>query len=263
MRGKHYLAVGATVLLITVTVVIAAGVVRPGSGRTTTGPLVVSGGIPPDPPPAGPTPVAGVRTGQAPVAPDDDWRAAGRYQDWANQISTRVPVAARTLAAYALGERFVADRSPRCGLSWVTLAAVGSVESAHGLFGGAVVAADGTSAPAIIGPPLDGSPGVKAIADTDGGQYDGDTRWDRAVGPMQFLPTTWRSWGVDADGDGVARPHDIDDAAATAAVYLCSSTAAMTTGPGWWAAITTYNRSETYARDVLERSNEYAKASLR
>jgi membrane-bound lytic murein transglycosylase B len=79
---------------------------------------------------------------------------------------------------------------------------------------------------------------------------------------MQFLPATWRRWGV-ADGDGVARLHDIDDAAATAAVYLCASTLMMTTGPGWWAAITTYNRSESYAQDVLGRSNEYAKASLR
>jgi membrane-bound lytic murein transglycosylase B len=102
-----------------------------------------------------------------------------------------------------------------------------------------------------------------AIPDTDGGLYDGDLRWDRAVGPMQFLPSTWRSWGVDGDGDGVARPHDIDDAAATAAVYLCASTPTMTTGPGWWAAITTYNRSEKYGRDVLARSNEYANASLR
>jgi len=263
VKGRILLAAAAVALLITVILVSVTSVARPGSGRATAGPLVVSGGIPPDPPPAGPTPVAAGQTGKAPTAPVTDWGAAGRYQDWANQISAKVPVAARTLAAYALGERFVADRNPSCGLSWVTLAAVGAVESAHGRFGGAVVAEDGTSAPAIIGPPLDGSPGVMAIADTDDGQYDGDTRWDRAVGPMQFLPTTWRTWGVDADGDGAARPHDIDDAAATAAVYLCASTSTMTTGPGWWAAITTYNRSETYARDVLERSNEYAKTSLR
>lgn len=262
VRGRIWVAAAAAVLLITVIVAFATAVGRPGSGRPTAGPLVVAGGIPPDPPPAGRTPEAAVRTGRVPAVPANDWGAAARYEDWANRISADVGVAARTLAAYALGERFAAEKDPSCGLSWVTLAAVGSVESAHGLFGGAAVAADGTSSPAIIGPPLDGRPGVLAIADTDGGRYDGDTGWDRAVGPMQFLPTTWRSWGVDADGDGTARPQDIDDAAATAAVYLCGSTSTMTTGPGWWAAITTYNRSATYARTVLERSNEYARASL-
>jgi membrane-bound lytic murein transglycosylase B len=175
-------------------------------------------------------------------------------------MSALIPVAPRTLAAYALGEQ---SAPASCGLSWVTLAAIGSVESAHGSFGGAVVGADGTSTPAIVGPALDGRPGVQAIPDTDNGRYDGDTRWDHAVGPMQFLPSTWRASGVDADGDGTARPNDIDDAAATAAAYLCASTSTMRTGAGWWAAVTTYNRSGEYARTVLERSNDYARASLR
>jgi membrane-bound lytic murein transglycosylase B len=245
------------VLLIAVT---ATAVARSFT-RATAGPLVVSGGIPPDPPATGPAPVAGVQKVQSQRV--NDWGAAGRFEGWAYRIAARVPIAPRALAAYALGERYAAARSPSCGLSWVTLAAVGAVESAHGQFGGATVAADGTSAPAIIGPPLDGRPGVQAIVDTDHGRYDGDTWWDRAVGPMQFLPSTWRTWGVDGDGDGVARPHDLDDAAATAAVYLCASSATMTTGPGWWTAVTTYNHSDSYARAVLERSNEYANASLR
>jgi hypothetical protein len=238
-----------TVLLIATTFAVVVG---RDSGRTTSDALVVSGGVPPDPPPPVPMPAAG-RAVKA-----DSWGAAGRYREWADRLSSKVSVEPRALAAYALGERFGS-----CGLSWVTLAAIGSVESAHGRFNGATIAADGTSGPSIIGPALDGRPGVQAIADTDGGQYDGDTRWDRAVGPMQFLPSTWRRWGVDADGDGVARPHDLDDAAATAAVYLCASTQTMTTGAGWWAAITTYNRSSEYARNVLDRSNQYAQSSLR
>ncbi|WP_427896328.1 lytic murein transglycosylase [Kribbella sp. GL6] len=174
-------------------------------------------------------------------------------------MSLRIPIAPRVLAAYALGEQ---SAPPSCGVSWVTLAAIGAVESAHGSFRGAVVGDDGTSTPAIVGPPLDGSPGVQAIPDTDDGQYDRDRVWDRAVGPMQFLPSTWRRWGVDADGDGTARPDDLDDAAATAARYLCASTTTMRTGAGWWTAITAYNRSGEYAQRVLDRSNEYARDSL-
>jgi membrane-bound lytic murein transglycosylase B len=259
VRGKLYLTAAVAAVLITVVVVLVSIVARPGSGRATGGPLVVAGGVPPDPPPAGSTPVGGA-PGRATTS--DVWGAPGRYRTWATQAGARVSIAPRILAAYALAEQYAAGLTPACGVSWATLAAVGSVESEHGSFGGAEVAADGTSTPAIIGPALDGSPGVKAIPDTDGGQYDGDTRWDRAVGPMQFLPSTWRKWGVDADGDGVARPHDIDDAAATAAVYLCASTTTMTTGSGWWTAITTYNRSAEYAHNVLDRSNEYARLSV-
>lgn len=251
MQLRAKLVTTATALLLIAVVVIT--VARSPSGRGTDGPLVVSGGVPPTPPAAGVPPAAG-------PASRDAWGRAGRYRAWATRMSTLVPIAPRVLAAYALGEQSAPES---CGLSWVTLAAIGSVESAHGSFKGAVVGDDGTSTPPIVGPALDGRPGVQAIPDTDGGVYDGDTRWDHAVGPMQFLPSTWRAYGVDADGDGTARPNDLDDAAATAAVYLCASTPTMRTGAGWWAAVTTYNRSGEYARNVLDRSNEYARASIR
>ena len=60
------------------------------------------------------------------------------------------------------------------------------------------------------------------IRDTDAGQFDNDAAYDRAVGPMQFIPSTWSVVGVDADGDGERNPQDIDDAALATAVYLCS-----------------------------------------
>ncbi len=42
--------------------------------------------------------------------------------------------------------------------------------------------------PAML--PLNGANGTQAIRDTDAGQLDGDSIWDRAVGPMQFIPST-------------------------------------------------------------------------
>jgi membrane-bound lytic murein transglycosylase B len=41
------------------------------------------------------------------------------------------------------------------------------------------------------------------------------------MGPMQFIPGTWRLFGVDGDGDGVADPQDVEDASAATAAYLC------------------------------------------
>lgn len=99
------------------------------------------------------------------------------------------------------------------------------------------------------------------IRDTDGGALDGDRVYDRAVGPMQFIPTTWQRWGVDADGDGVANPDDLDDAALAAAGYLCASGGDLTTATGWQSAVLTYNRSDSYVREVLSRADGYATAA--
>ena len=61
-------------------------------------------------------------------------------------------------------------------------------------------------APDRLGPQLNGRGPVAAIHDTDNGSYDGDKVWDRAVGPMQFIPCTWSGLGVDGDGDGKRNP---------------------------------------------------------
>ena len=97
--------------------------------------------------------------------------------------------------------------------------------------------------------------GFAVIEDTDGGTLDGNPRWDRAVGPMQFLPETWRLWSTDGDGDGDADPHNVYDATASAARYLCHLEARN--GPFPELFILGYNDSEAYVARVLELAAGY------
>lgn len=180
---------------------------------------------------------------------------------WAAAAAERSGVPARALRAYAAAELAQHSATPECRLSWSTLAGIGRVESDHGRFGGARVGADGAAHPSIIGPPLDGSPGVREIRDTDGGRLDGDTTFDRAVGPMQFLPGTWARYGADGNDDGFRDPHQLDDAALAAARYLCADGRDTASGEGWWAGVLTYNSSVDYARLVWAAADRYTEAT--
>jgi membrane-bound lytic murein transglycosylase B len=180
---------------------------------------------------------------------------------WSKTAAARSGVPARALRAYAGAELAQRSATPDCRLSWSTLAGIGRVESDHGRFGGARVDADGEIRPSIVGPPLDGSPGVREIRDTDGGRLDGDPTFDRAVGPMQFLPSTWARYGADGNGDGVNDPHQLDDAALAAAHYLCADGRDTASGEGWWAGVLTYNSSVDYARLVWAAADRYTEAT--
>lgn len=161
------------------------------------------------------------------------------------------------LAAYQRAATVIGAADVACGLRWPLLAAIGKVESGHGRIGASSLDAGGRAVPGILGPVLDGTAGTRRIADTDAGRLDEDPRLDRAVGPMQLLPTTWGQVGVDADGDGVRDPQDIDDAALAAAVYLCSGPSDLTTATGQREAVLRYNRSETYVTLVLAIAESY------
>jgi membrane-bound lytic murein transglycosylase B len=166
-----------------------------------------------------------------------------------------IPAAA--LRAYRTAEATMNIADPSCGLSWGLLAGIGRIESDHGRYGGAVLADNGISTPRILGLPLNGAGAVSAIADTDHGTLDGDKKWDRAVGPMQFIPSTWAMVGVDGDGDGQRNPHDIDDAALAAAAYLCVGDNDLTTPAGMHDAVLSYNHSEDYVATVLGVAHAY------
>ena len=175
---------------------------------------------------------------------------------WLDRTSQRTGIPAPALRAYA---RVQLTDDAGCPVGWTTLAGIGWVESHHGTLGGRRVADDGRSSSEILGPALDGRGEFAAIPATAGSRaWHGDAVWEHAVGPMQFLPSTWEPWATDGDGDGRADPHDLDDAAAAAARYLCASGADVTTGEGWSSAVLTYNRDRSYVRVVHEAASAYA-----
>ncbi|MBC2907988.1 lytic murein transglycosylase [Streptomyces sp. PSKA01] len=170
-----------------------------------------------------------------------------------------VAIPERVLAAYRSAVAVLNERRPGCGLRWPLLAAIGRVESGHAR--GGQVNADGSTITPILGPRLDGGPGLAAIRDTDNGVYDSDSAWDRAVGPMQFIPSTWHRWGVDGNGDGTADPHNVGDSALAAAHYLCAAGGDVSRDGGLRRAVLAYNHSEQYLDVVLAWMRVYAGGS--
>ena len=158
--------------------------------------------------------------------------------------------------AYFDAAKTLQRENPECGIRWELLAGIGRVESWHGTFGGATVGLDGDVSPDIIGIPLNGANETAVIVDSDGGAMDGDIVWDRAVGPMQFIPSTWRAFGRDGNGDGVADPQNVFDAALAAADYLCAR-GPIDTAEGEVGAILRYNASMTYVRAVQGNALRY------
>ncbi|MFE3293472.1 lytic transglycosylase domain-containing protein [Rhodococcus sp. NPDC059234] len=209
--------------------------------------IAVPPGIPPGP--GAPLP---------PIDVDAPGRSADQLADWAADRSDELGISVTALEAYGYAAA-VMDRSrPDCGIGWTTIAGIAGVESRHGTYRGAHVAPDGRVSPPIRGVPLDGAPGLAVIPDTDGGTMDGDPVHDRAMGPLQFIPETWKRWGVDANGDGVADPDNIDDAALTAARYLCARGGDLTGAEGWRQALMAYNQSVEYLGEVRYRAAAYS-----
>jgi len=129
-----------------------------------------------------------------------------------------VPAGTRPASYLQLFKASAAQYCP--GLSWTVLAAIGQIESA-----------DGTN----IGPSSAG-----------------------ALGPMQFLPSTWALWGIDGFGDtgppNVLNPYD---AVPSAARLLCADGAAAG-GRSLYNAIFDYNHADWYVNEVLALAAQYA-----
>ncbi|WP_372460085.1 lytic transglycosylase domain-containing protein [Nocardia coffeae] len=189
---------------------------------------------------------------------DAPGRTAAQLHGWAADRSDALNIPVIALEAYGYAAAVLARSRPDCGIGWTTLAGIANVESRHGSHGGAHIESDGRVTPPIRGIPLDGSPGVAKILDDEATARTGSSVYARAMGPFQFLPETWHRWGVDANGDGTADPDSIDDAALTAARYLCVSGGNLATAAGWQKALLTYNQSTAYMAEVRRDAAAYS-----
>ncbi|MFJ8158474.1 NlpC/P60 family protein [Streptomyces sp. NPDC094468] len=172
-------------------------------------------------------------------------------------------IPARMLTAYTKAVQQAGHYTPKCrGIRWPVLAGVAKVESNHAI--GRSIATNGDIRPKILGVLLNGSGrggNTVAVADSDQGRWDGTASGDRAVGPFQFLPSTWASVGQDGNGDHVADPHNADDASLGAALYLCGNGRDLTRRSQLEAALYAYNRSHAYVADVMGWIDQYTTAS--
>lgn len=182
--------------------------------------------------------------------------------DVVSLIGGRIPVVA--YEAYRSAEEAAATVTESCRVDWAIVAGIAQVESRHGrLDDSHELDPDGNVDPPIRGRQLDGTRGTQTIADTDDGVLDGDADWDRAMGPLQFIPTTWRELGRDGNGDGAEDPDNLYDAALTAVAHLCLRE------PGDYRshsqlrrALIAYNASGRYADDVLRWIDRYRSEPL-
>lgn len=240
-RGAATASIGAVVFLVAV---IAGCLVLVSRGSTAQPSYL--------PTPAGSVAVAAPAAGTgSPVSPT-----------WLAEQVARTGIGSVAVDAYARATLRLGAERPSCHLGWTTLAALGWVETGHGTHGGAALRADGTTTHRILGPALNGADGLAAIrSDAESASWHGDSTWDHAVGPLQFIPSTWRRWGSDGNGDGINDPNNMFDAAYAAGRYLCASGADLRTGQGWSRAVHSYNHSEEYVRSVLAQANTYATRS--
>lgn len=166
------------------------------------------------------------------------------------------------LDAYVKAAAVLNTDVPACRIRWEVLAGISRTEGRHGTFRDSELGADGTVEPPIIGIPLNGGSNTALVSDTDGGQWDGDVAFDHAVGPMQFIPSTWRFYGVDADEDGEVNPQNLYDATEAAGRLLCRNSAGYDTSEGLERGLLSYNQSTEYVRVVSGYVHAYDELEL-
>jgi membrane-bound lytic murein transglycosylase B len=161
------------------------------------------------------------------------------------------------LDAYHRAAATLAGEQPTCGVQWWALAGISRIEGRHGTYGGSSLDERGDTTRRIIGIQLNGTNETQVVPDTDGGRLDGDPAYDRAVGPMQFIPGTWARFAADGNGDGDASPFNLYDATLAAARYLCRASHGLEADDGLRRAYLAYNHSLAYAESVLGWARSY------
>jgi membrane-bound lytic murein transglycosylase B len=210
----------------------------------------------------------GVPPPRGAIVPPVDTYANGRPADqlhnWAAERAPALHIPVTALEAYGYAARVAEVENPNCHLAWTTLAGIGQVESHHGTYHHATLFPNGNVRPPIRGVVLDGTNGTMRIIDSEAGidgapgGMGGQPDTVRAMGPMQFIPETWREYGVDTNNDGKIDVDNIDDAALSAAGYLCWRGKDLGTPRGWITALWAYNDSDVYARAVRDWATAYA-----
>ena len=170
----------------------------------------------------------------------------------ANAPSGPLGIPGIVLQAYQRAQQNLAVSDPSCHLPWYLLAGIGKIESSQAENG--EVDANGNTLRPILGPVLNGTNGSAAIPATAlSYRLTGDPTWQRAVGPMQFLPSTWVEYG------GTGNPSNIFDAAMAAGRYLCAGGRDLSDPAQQAQAVFSYNHSNSYVAKVLLWANAYAR----
>jgi hypothetical protein len=199
-----------------------------------------------------------------PTLPTSLPTTAGRPADalapWATKIATSLRIPEIAVQAYGYAQLVLAQQQPGCHLSWTTLAGIGKIESQHGQATGTTLLATGRSDPPVNGPVLDGQSGRRLVKDTDAGAYDGNPEFDRAMGPLQLLPTAWRANAIDADNDTIQDPYDIDDASLALGKLLCAR-GDLRRIADWRAAVARYRPGTSFADSIFLAANDYGRRS--
>jgi membrane-bound lytic murein transglycosylase B len=161
------------------------------------------------------------------------------------------------LDAYFRAAESIEEERPACGVRWWAIAGISRVEGRHGTYGGTELRPNGDTTRRIIGIQLNGTNATAVVGDSDGGTLDGDPAFDRAVGPMQFIPQTWSRFQADGNEDGTTSPFNLYDATLAAAKYLCTSSSGLDDDPGLRTAYFSYNHSVPYVDAVLGYARLY------
>jgi hypothetical protein len=170
----------------------------------------------------------------------------------ANLPSGPLGIPGIVLQAYQRAQQNLAVSDPSCHLPWYLLAGIGKIESSQAENG--EVDANGNTLRPILGPVLNGTNGSAAIPATAlSYALTGDPNWQRAVGPMQFLPSTWVEYG------GGGNPSNVFDAAMAAGRYLCAGGRDLSDPAQQAQAVFSYNHSNSYVAKVLLWANAYAR----
>jgi membrane-bound lytic murein transglycosylase B len=182
---------------------------------------------------------------------------------WIASTSAATGISPVAVRAYGDASLRLAKDQPSCHLGWTTLAGIGGIESGHGTTGGVTLLADGTTSRPILGPALDGSAGMATIrSDAESTRWHGDAQWDHAVGPMQFIPSTWRTYASDGNEDDKKDPQNMYDATLAAGSYLCRASSGLSADPGLQAAYFSYNHSLAYVANVLGWARGYERIRI-